>query len=248
MKYKTAIITDIGKIRKNNEDNFLLCKKKIGRNEILLAAVADGMGGLKHGEMASRCIVKNLDYWWQETIETMQKEPELSRINDMISFVIENSHIEIRREINRLHTTMGTTLSLLFLWKNEYVAKQIGDSRIYLLDKGEAYQITVDQTWCQEEVDAGRMTKEEMKTNGKRHILSNALGAEEDFYIKTITGTVRHKQRLLLCSDGYYSYLDKKELQRGLLSKNLQNVLEKSRKRIRKGEAEDNLTAILIEA
>lgn len=244
MRY--AMLTDTGNVRTKNEDSMLVCGKKFKKMQALLAVVADGMGGLSHGEQASRYVTENLRQWWEIEIEGEEKPPDIDRVSDTLGFVIEKIQAGLCSQAQQQRTNMGTTLSLIFILGDLYITKQIGDSRIYLLDKKHHYQLTKDQTWCQQEVDAGRMSAAEAAVHKKRHVLINALGVKEGFFVQGGRGQLHKKQRILLCSDGYYTYLEPKELYRNF-GRSLNRTLECSGKRIKKGAAEDNFTAILIE-
>lgn len=247
MGCKLAAITEIGNVRRKNEDSLLICRKQFHKKEIVLAAVADGMGGLSYGDRASRMTTDMLQEWWNSVMLPMENEPDLMIVEDMLRFLIENIHTRVREEMECIHTQMGTTLSLLFLYDTDYIIYQVGDSRVYLLDGKNGYQLTKDQTWCQEEYEAGRLTEEEMLTHEKRHVLTNAIGRKKEFYSRSLRGRVKKGQRFLICSDGYYTYLDIRELVKKSFQNDLQKVLNQSADRISKGEAADNFTAVLIE-
>lgn len=247
MKYQVAAISETGNVRKKNEDSILVCRRMFHKKEALLAVVADGMGGLYHGEWASSYVTNALQMWWNEKILPLPVEPELESLCDMLGFVLEKIHAGIREEMKRQQCSMGTTVSLVFLCGNRYVIYQVGDSRIYRISGRNIIQLTKDQTWCQEEYDAGRLAWAELSSHKKSHVLTNAMGAKEDFYSIFTVGQVKHGQRLLLCSDGYYHYLLEKELYRTFFQRNITRLLEHSADRIQKGAAEDNFSAILIE-
>lgn len=244
MRY--AMLTDTGNVRLGNEDSMLVCEKKFKKTQALLAVVADGMGGLSHGEQASSYVTENLKQWWELEIGGEEIPPDIDHINDTLGFVIEKIQTGLCSQAQQQHTNMGTTLSLIFILGDAYIIKQVGDSRIYLIDKRHHYQLTKDQTWCQLEVDAGRMSAAEAAVHKKRHVLINALGIKEGFFVQGTRGQLHKKQRVLLCSDGYYAYLEPKELYKHFW-RSLSRALEHSGKRIKKGAAEDNFTAILIE-
>jgi len=247
MKYKIAAISEVGNVRKVNEDSFLVCRREIGREDIVMLVVADGMGGLSNGDFASRYVVENLQDWWQKEILTLTQEPSIQYLSDVVGFKIEaiqNGLLEICKE---RQAKMGTTLSLLLLYKDRFFIKQVGDSRVYCFFKKNCYQLSKDQTWCQKEYDEGRLTFEEMLTHEKRHVLINAIGNERNFFIVTEFGSVQKGQRYLLCSDGYYAYMNDKELYPRIFHNDIQKQLEKTADRIRQGEAKDNFTAVLLE-
>jgi len=247
MKYKVSAISDVGNVRTKNEDSILVCRKMFGKKEALLAVVADGMGGLCRGDWASHYVTESLQQWWNTEIMPMDVEPDIDLLCDTLGFVIERLHEGIREEMQRVNSKIGTTLSLVFLYADEYIIYQVGDSRVYLIDGKALYQLTKDQTWCQEEYDAGRLTRTQMLTHSKRHVLTNAMGIKDEFYSRFVTGQVKKRQRLLLCTDGYYAYLDEEELYRRPFKNDIKEVLEQSAERILEGKAEDNFSAILIE-
>lgn len=243
MAYRIGIISDVGNRREKNEDSVLVRYRKTKKNEVLLAVAADGMGGLAYGERASRCVTESLNDWWQ-----MQEELEsrdLSGLCDELGFLTEKIHRRIRQEALQCDVAMGTTMSLLFLRDYDYFVLQAGDSRVYLLHRKWMEQLTEDQTWCQEQVRNGKLKAEELAQHPKRHVLSNALGAKDNFFLATVHGTVMKKEKFLLCTDGFYSYLEKNEQ----LNKRQepQKILNREKQRILKERAEDNLSAIMIQ-
>lgn len=247
MGYKLAAISDIGNVRQKNEDSYLVCSKDFGDKEAVLAVVADGMGGFQCGEKASQCVIAHLKDWWFCSMMPMEQAPDINAVHDMLCFVIETAHNEICRAMEAYNLVMGTTISLAFFFNGQYILLQAGDSRVYMKDKKQMIQLTKDQTWCQDEIDAGRLTLEEAAVHEKRHVLTNAVGNKEGFYIATEYGETSKGQMYLLCSDGYHAYLEESDFSTGMFHGDLQNMLDKSVERIKKGPAEDNLTAVLVE-
>ena len=241
MAYKIRVISNVGNVREKNEDGVLVKHKKTKQGETILAVVADGMGGLAYGEHASGCIVSTLNAWWEE--HPSLDERELSELSDELGFVMEKIHQRLRQDAQTQRVSMGTTLSLLFLRNGKYFIQQAGDSRVYLIRKKRMFQITEDQTWCEEQVKKGLLDPSEIETHPRRHVLSNAIGAREEFYLEISQGEVKRGEKLLLCTDGYYSYLAMEEL---IKRKEPQKLLTGSEERILKERAEDNLSAILI--
>lgn len=247
MGYKLAAISDIGNVRQKNEDCYFVCSKSFGDKEAVLAVVADGMGGFQCGEKASQCVIAHLKDWWLCSMMTMEQAPDISAVHDMLSFVVETAHNEICRAMQAYNLVMGTTVSLAYFFDGQFFTLQAGDSRVYRKDKKSMVQITKDQTWCQGEIDAGRLTPEQAEVHEKRHVLTNAVGNKDGFYLATEQGETSKGQMYLLCSDGYHTYLDEDDFSTGVFHGDLQNMLDKSVERIKKGPAEDNLTAVLVE-
>ena len=115
-----------------------------------------------------------------------------------------NRYIYNEARQNALYRGMGTTLTAVILYKNYIILAQIGDSRLYQVQNNEMEQISKDQTYVNYLYNTGQISKEEMATHPRRHMLMNALGTypsvEIDIVVKPYEG-----QSLLLCSDGLYN-------------------------------------------
>ena len=112
MAYKIGVISNVGNVREKNEDSVLVKHQTTKKGEILLAVVADGMGGLAYGEHASGCVVSTLSTWWEEQPDL--EERELSGLSDELGFLMEKIHQRLRQDSLDQHVSMGTTLSLIF--------------------------------------------------------------------------------------------------------------------------------------
>lgn len=241
MKYDVAGITHVGKVRTVNQDRMLIRTGMAGGVRTALLAVADGMGGLACGERASALVVENLQRWWEARATTV--EPQ--RLSEALDAVLYEAHREIYYLGEELNSQTGSTLSLLYLWGESYLIKQIGDSRVYALEEGAVRQLTTDQTWCNRMIETGELTPEEARRHRLRHALVNALGVSSELEIATESGTARRGSGFLLCSDGFYSDAPLERLAADLRKAAAEEALQALLAEILAGKAADNATAVL---
>lgn len=190
--------TDIGKVRLTNEDQ---ANATVNAKGDIFLIVCDGMGGQNKGELASSIAVSHLidDFNSSKFLNAIDCQMWLNRHIRAVNRYIYN---EARQ--NALYRGMGTTLTAAIIYKSYLVLAQIGDSRLYEVKDNTLVQLTKDQTYVNYLYNTGQITKEEMATHPRRHMLMNALGTypsvEIDLSIKPYTN-----QTLLLCSDGLYN-------------------------------------------
>ena len=216
-------VTHTGKVRKDNQDHFLLCYLRkqlvvrlssipdaedlLAETERLasLAMVADGVGGAARGETASRLALAAVTKYVSRSMRCYysagaQDDQEL---HDALQDGAHQCHAELLRlgEESADFRGMATTLTLyLGVWPRGYLL-QVGDSRCYLLRDGELTQITRDQTMAQEMVDLGVMKPEQVAGTRLAHTLTSAIGGSQtEPRVSTFDMTWGHV--LLLCSDG----------------------------------------------
>jgi serine/threonine protein phosphatase PrpC len=217
-------LTHVGKVRKNNEDHYLV--GRLGRSlEPLmtnLAAgylprrldevgygllVADGMGGAAAGEVASGMAVNILvnlvsdTAKWGRRIDAGEAKGLMERLGHYYS-EIHSRLIEEAQADPRL-SGMGTTLTVAYSFCRDLFVAHVGDSRAYLFRQGELHQLTCDHTLAQALADRGQIPREAVAGHRFKHVLTNVLGG----HAGPIQTEIEHMQleqgdRLLLCSDG----------------------------------------------
>lgn len=194
-------MTDIGKVRTVNED---FAGKRINSYGNVLLVVADGMGGANKGDYASSTLGKTLLIEFINSGKEFKRPAQATRwlyriINDV------NDVLFKKAESDGSYKGMGTTLTAALLFKNFCVIAQVGDSRLYSLNKeNNIVQMTEDQTLVHYLQTSKKITAEEINTHPDRHKLTNAIGirknANVDFSFFKYDG-----ETLLLCSDGLYN-------------------------------------------
>lgn len=201
--------TDLGRVRENNEDKF---EYYIPDDEGALAlrgmafVVCDGMGGHAAGQIASELACKTfLDIYFNHPSESTASAL-LAGIKSANRYVYDVSlAVPSRRG-------MGTTLSALVLLQDRAWVAHVGDSRIYRLREGEFERITKDHTWVEDALRLGMIRPEEADTHPNRHMLSRAIGTEENVPPDIFDLDLREGDVFLLCSDGLINHVDDEAL------------------------------------
>ena len=223
--------TDVGRLRKNNQDAVIL-----GNG---LAGVADGMGGHRGGEIASAGLREGL------LRETRDRKPGTEMLRDAVRTV--NRELWERQEADTALAGMGTTLTVLWPAEKEMIIGQVGDSRAYLLRGGEMSQVTEDHSMVADMVRKGVLTEEQAACHPMRNYITRAVGTEESVVIDVSVHDRRQGDRWLICSDGMYGMVSRSELRQLMEIENLEDAAEKMLKAALDGGGKDNISLVLIQ-
>ena len=196
-------ICDIGKVRAFNEDHFL---SNVG-NGIFL--VADGMGGLSRGALASATAIETIekfilrsrseDITWPARPQrqyTMEENRFLSAIS------LANSKILEQIQESAINRKMGTTLTGMLVDGERLIISNVGDSRVYLFRNNAIVQLTDDHSVVMEEVRKRHMTLEEARNHPQRHVITRALGLFRSAQVDVSCLEYETGDLYLLCTDG----------------------------------------------
>jgi protein phosphatase len=187
---KCSQVTHTGLVRPNNEDAFL-AEPALG-----LFAVADGMGGHRAGEVASRQALENLRLYFQRL------SPGDPGADLAAAFADVNAAILAAAGAKRAWRGMGTTCTACLVREPDLWVAHIGDSRAYLVRGDGLIQLTEDHTWVLELLKNGQLTDEEARRHPRRNMLVRALGAEPDVRVDIRHIGLSPRDRVLLCTDG----------------------------------------------
>jgi PPM family protein phosphatase len=205
LKVDTYALSDIGKVRTNNEDSFGAAEPRDPQplsQSGWLYVVADGIGGDQEGERASAFAVETL-------LQGYYRQPHLSpekRLRD-IFHEINQSLIEYTKEKLQPGERTGTTLVAAVLRGDKLWAASVGDSRLYMIREGGIRQITRDHTVIAELVRAGSIKKEEASQSKYRNQLSRSIGSESRVEVDVFPSIPLHPgDILLMCTDGLTQY------------------------------------------
>jgi serine/threonine protein phosphatase PrpC len=237
MPLNRGAMTDMGRMRKNNEDRYLIA----GR----LAAVADGMGGHRAGEVASAIAMEEL-----ATLEHAGPWPTPAEAGEALRavFLAANRRIREVAAKDSEFEGMGTTLVALLEDGDSVHLANVGDSRAYLLRNGELSQVTVDHTLVQELIDEGRLRPDEAERHPQRSIITRALGVESDVEVDLFTYKLLPGDRLLLCSDGLSGVVDEQRIRNVMLREpEPQRAAEKLVAMANEGGGPDNITVVVLD-
>ena len=202
MKITASGLTDVGKRRETNEDNFLL------EPDHGVYAVADGMGGHAAGEIASHLAIETL----REVLhrdDTSGEPMDLEAEAEWLRGAIVEANRRICDSI-RLHDErrgMGTTVVAVVQSGQEAVVGHVGDSRLYLLRGDELDRLTSDHSWVNEQVKLGLMNDDTAQRHPMRNIVTRALGSRPDVLVDLTSLQVQPGDVFLLCSDGLNTML-----------------------------------------
>jgi PPM family protein phosphatase len=260
--------SDVGRVRRGNEDNFLvldlsteqtwtgsdnispperLTRFNLGDKGLVLV-VSDGMGGALAGDVASRMAVDSV----REMLTGSEGADNCEEQVDLVeclknATVYANLAIHMRSQEDSRCAGMGATFTGAAVKGDSLDLVQVGDSRGYVIRKGQIRLATKDQSLVQQLVDVGQISESEAETHMFRNVILQALGAQSE--ITPVTGKIRLKQGdlVLLCSDGLSGKLRADDIQRivsssnGDLAKACDALVQEANNR----GGEDNITVVL---
>lgn len=248
MAIRAAGMTDVGCVRKHNEDSFLAAP------ELGLYVVADGLGGHAAGEVASRIVVERVAQFVAETTEKdrtwpLEYDTTLSFDGNRLKVALLLSDQAIADDIRRNpeRETMGSTVVACLLSGAKATLAHVGDSRAYILNKEEIRQVTRDHSWVAEQVANGILTPSEARVHPFRNVITQALGNGGDLEIEVQDLELGKSDRLLLCSDGLSGMVGDSQIWDIVnQSPDLQTAVETLITVARDNGGEDNITAVLV--
>lgn len=255
-------MSDMGRVRKNNEDNFVVCNLTSGEICLMppvrthdlgprgtLFMVADGMGGEASGEVASQICSTTVPKRLYDNLKSVGAASETNFVlllREAIEYA--NQIIFQKAQSEATFKGMGTTTTAAAALGNCLFVGQVGDSRAYLIRNRQMVQLTRDQTFLSYLEDIGAELPTEPEKDSRKSILTQAVGSSESVDVKVTYTHLRQGDAILLCSDGLYN-MAKAEEMRAILADS-QPLPEKCKALIARaleGGGTDNITVILAE-
>lgn len=252
MNYIIAADTDIGIVKNTNQDSFYSAVFSTKQGKIAFAVLCDGMGGLAKGEVASSTVIAAFTNWAKTRL------PELSE-SEIADSVIRTEWCNIVTEYNdkikvygkKQGINLGTTITMLLLTDKRYYILNVGDTRCYEIASS-VKVLTKDQTVVAREVELGILTEEQAKTDSRRSVLLQCIGASDAVYPEIIFGDTVQNAVYMLCSDGFrheiteqeiYSYLNPDVmLSADGMKANIRALIETDKQRLER----DNITVVTV--
>ncbi len=237
---RTFSLTDIGKKRQLNQDIVFTSEEALG-NLPNIFIVADGMGGHKAGDYASRY-----------TVETIVKEVEKSEEKNPIKIIehaIEKANANIRSAASaddRLEG-MGTTVVVATCEGNLLRVANVGDSRLYIVNH-EITQITRDHSLVEEMVRMGGLDKASARNHPDKNIITRAIGAQDTIEVDFFDVVLEPNDTVLMCSDGLSNMLEDEEIR--MIINAQRDIVEQAEELIKAANnngGKDNIAVIIIE-
>jgi protein phosphatase len=231
--YDTGAATHPGRVRTMNEDCCLI------RPTVGLWLVADGMGGHKAGDFASRAIAESA-YWI-----TPQGSAMALKTKFLERLVI--AHDDIRQQSERLNgATVGSTLVALLAYGQHFAVLWSGDSRVYLLRDGALHQMTTDHTEAQELLRAGTITADQAANWPRKNVITRAIGVNDAPETEEKYGTIQAGDTFLLCSDGLTGHVNDAEIAEHLAGPRAQQTCDRLIELTLSRGARDNVTVVVV--
>ena len=239
--------TDIGLVRKINEDSFL-CEKLDGMEDSCLHIVADGMGGHNAGEVASSMAVKEIAAYIKENSEMLKHGDK------EIEYLIRNAILHANDKVYKTSIVksnclgMGTTLSMAYIRDHRLYIGHVGDSRVYLIRENNITRLTEDHSLVAELVKAGTIKPEEANNHPQKNVITRALGTEYTLEPDISVCDMQDGDFILICTDGLSNSVDEEDMIYALL--NTSDLNEACELLVNKAKANggfDNITAVVIQ-
>lgn len=251
MRFIATADTDIGTRKNTNQDSVLVKHASYNDGEVLLAVVCDGMGGLSKGELASATVVRVFSDWFDNELPFELKNIDMEVIGAKWALMLKelNARILEYSKENGLQG-VGTTFSGILFINDTYLIGHVGDTRVYYIGNC-LTQLTTDQTFIAREISRGTITIEQAKTDNRRNLLLQCVGASKTVEPQLIFGNVE-KGAYMLCSDGFRHEITESEIYESLNPVNLMNkdsmhnnakyLIDLAKQR----EERDNISVVII--
>ena len=231
--------TDVGRVRKVNQDYIFCSMRPVGKLPNLFI-VADGMGGHKAGDLASRYTVETLI----ENIKNSHSDNPITIINDAI--VNANTRLLEKAEESEDYTGMGTTLVVCTIIGESMYVANVGDSRLYLIGH-EINQVTEDHSYVAAMMRAGELTEEQARNHPEKNVITRAIGVAWEVKADFFEVDLKPGDKVMMCSDGLSNMIEDQRLYDVISSNSVEDSVRILIDEAKENGGYDNITVIVIE-
>ena len=252
MRFTVTADTVVGIAKETNQDSIVVRRGKYYGGEVLMAVICDGMGGLDKGELASATVIRAFLQWFDEELAYELENPDMQVMGEKWSLMLKELNVRILEYGQARGISLGTTFTGMLFVGWQYVIVHVGDTRAYQIGK-DLRQITTDQTFVAQEIERGGMTAEQAKTDKRRNMLLQCVGASDILKPDVLVGDTE-KGVYMLCSDGFRNEVTKKEIFEAFnpvrnvdceaMHANARRLIQLAKER----QEKDNISVILIRA
>ena len=234
--------SDIGKVRDMNQDSYYISGEE---SDLKLYILADGMGGYKGGEIASKLATASVKSYIESNIDNIIKDRD--EILKLIKSAMEYANMVVyeRSKEDAQLEGMGTTLEVCLIYNNKMYIGHVGESRIYRIRKEFMRKLTTDHSYVEKLVKDGTITKEQAHNHPKKNMLTKALGCtifvEPDV---TVKGFIKD-DIILMCSDGLTNMIEEDEIY-NIIKQDYKSAPQRLVDKANENGGYDNITAIVI--
>lgn len=205
MKFTLAAYTDAGIRKATNQDSVCLRRAQVApTNEVLMAVVCDGMGGLEKGEVASGTCVSAFAAWFDQQLPRFPEmcanglEPIRDQWDELLHFI----HQKLQDHSTAIRLPLGTTVAALFAYGNQFLVTNVGDTRVYS-SRNQMQRLTQDHSLVAREVQLGHISEAEARSHPQRNLLLQCIGQGEALAPSYVMGRLQSNMLFFLCTDGY---------------------------------------------
>jgi serine/threonine protein phosphatase PrpC len=251
MRFVATADTDVGTVRDTNQDSVLIKHASTDDGEVLMAVVCDGMGGLSNGELASATTIRAFSQWFDEELPYELEQLDMQIIGAKWALLLKEINGKILSySAEHGGISMGTTFSGILFAGDQYVIAHVGDSRVYHIG-ADLTQLTTDQTFLAREISRGTLTPEQAKTDKRRNLLLQCIGASRVVEPQVISGKTE-QGAYMLCSDGFRHEISASEIYESLNPINLmnRNAMHSNAKylieQVKQRGERDNISVVLV--
>jgi serine/threonine protein phosphatase PrpC len=240
---KYAAKTDRGLIRELNEDSFKII---VGDNSCYFAfIVADGMGGHKCGELASRVAVEYISDSIEQASQNLafpeKRSEALKRIVEGTNAAVYQKSLELPEA-----SGMGTTLTMAVVTQSDITVAHVGDSRLYIVRDENIRQITEDHSYIEELIKKGTITRDEAENHPQKHIITRAIGSSLEIDIDITNMTIDSGDIFVLCTDGLTNMVSSEQILKTVKENEPEEACEQLVEAAKRNGGDDNITVIVI--